>query len=78
MDLKRVSLGLQRGSISMANKFKEEALERERELEGYKLNNYLQKLVKNSKKVLLGNKERMAEDALMYSTLFQNYSQTKI
>ena len=78
MDLKRVSLGLQRGSLAMANRFKEEALKREEELENQELNNYLQKLVKNCKKMLLSNEERVVEDALMYSTLFQNYSQKKI
>ncbi len=75
MDLKRVSLGLQRGSLSMANRFKEEALEREKELESQELSPYLKKLVENCRRVLMSNEERTAEDALMYSTLFQNISQ---
>ncbi|MBI3486240.1 hypothetical protein HY025_04875 [Candidatus Daviesbacteria bacterium] len=75
MDLKRVALGLQRGSLKMAKRFKEEALEREKELEKQELNDYLKKLVKKSKRILLGKDEKMAEDALMYSTLFQNFAQ---
>ncbi len=77
MDLKRVSLGLQRGSITMANRFKKEALEREEELEGQNLSEYLRKLVINSKKILMSEDERVAEDALMYSILFQNLAMKK-
>ena len=75
MDLKRVALGLQRGSNAMANRFKEEALIREKELESEQLSSYLKKLVKESKQVLTSNDERVAEDALMYSILFQNLAQ---
>lgn len=74
MDLKRVALGLQRGSVTMAKRFKEEALKREEELEAQHLNNYLQKLLINVRKVLISKNGRVAEDALMYSTLFQNFA----
>lgn len=75
MDLKRVSLGLQRGSLKMAERFKEEALKREEELEIQGIHDaYLQKLVENSKRALIENSERLPEDALMYSTLFQNFA----
>lgn len=78
MDLKRVALGLQRGSFVMANRFRQEALAREEELENQNLSDYLKKLVINSKKILLSDDERVAEDALMYSVLFQNYSQKSL
>lgn len=74
MDLKRVALGLHRGSINMANRFKEEALKREEELEQQELDDYLKTLVKNCRKSLQVSNNRSAEDALMFSTLFQNYS----
>lgn len=74
MDLKRVALGLQRNSLSTANKFKEEAFERAHELEGQNLNEYLKKLLLYMKKMIQGTSERVAEDALMLSTLFQNFA----
>ena len=74
MDLKRVALGLQRGSLKMANRFKEEALKRENELEKYHLNDYLQKLLQRVKEILKRGGEKTAEDALMYSVLFQNFA----
>ena len=78
MDLKRVALGTYRGSHQTAERFKQEALKRLAELEQLELENYLAKLVKNTKQVLASNKERSAEDTLMYSTLFQNFVLKKI
>jgi len=69
MDLKRVSLGLYRGS---------EALKRSHELESQTLNSYLKILIQRTKKVLKSDKQRVAEDALMYSTLFQNFALNKM
>lgn len=73
MDLKRVALGLHRGSENMAKRFKEEALKRANELENEVLNDYLKNLVSKIKKTLNATNERIAEDALMYSTLLQNF-----
>lgn len=73
MDLKRVALGLHRGSFVMANRFKQEALIRTTELENQKMSKYLSKLVRKTKESLSQNTEKTAEDALMYSTLFQNF-----
>lgn len=78
MDLKRVSLGLFRNSVVMAERFKQEALKREKELETFPLDNHLAKLTKSTKKVLSRNRPRTAEDALMLSVLFQNYAQKKL
>lgn len=71
MDLKRVALGLHVGSLNTAERFKKEALKRCHELRGEN-DPYLKKLVEKTRKVLQLNEERSAEDALMYSTLFQN------
>ncbi|MDO8638875.1 MAG: hypothetical protein Q7R43_04835 [Candidatus Daviesbacteria bacterium] len=78
MDLKRVSLGLYRGSNIMANRFKEEALKRSQELENQSPNDYLKILIQRTKEVLKSDKQRVAEDALMYSTLFQNFALNKM
>lgn len=75
MDLHRVAIGMQRGSIAMANRFKEEALQREAELEKYAESDYLKKLLSDSRKVLLTTTPGTHEDILMYSILFQNFAQ---
>ncbi len=73
MDLKRVALGLQRGSLGMAERFKEEALKRGEELEHQELSEYVRNLLQRTQDVLKTKGDRIAEDALMYSTLFQNF-----
>ena len=73
MDLKRLALGLHRGSYMVANRFKEEALKRGEELKNQKPNDYLLNLLDKSRKAIEKHSDRTAEDALMYSTLFQNY-----
>lgn len=73
MDLKRVALGLYRGSNLMADRFKKEALKRGLELENQEIADYLKKLLAGCRKSLAVSSEKTAEDALMYSTLFQNY-----
>lgn len=78
MDLKRVALGLHRGSYSMAERFKEEALKRESELESQQLDLYLRNLLEKTKQVLSSQNSDRAEDILMYSTLFQNFSLKKM
>lgn len=76
MDLKRVALGLHRGSFKMAERFKEEALNRGKEIEASGIEDlYLNKLIAGSRDTLMSTNERAAEDALMYSVLFQNYAQ---
>ncbi|MBI4153802.1 hypothetical protein HY501_00545 [Candidatus Woesearchaeota archaeon] len=75
MDLQRVAVGLQRGSIAMANRFKAEALLRQEELEKQALDDYVKKLVSASRQVLLNSRADAYEDALMYSILFQNIVQ---
>lgn len=74
MDLKRVALGLNRKSFKMANRFKEEVLKRDSELAIYNSDNHLKKLLVMIKERLKRNDGKAAEDALMLSTLVQNYA----
>ena len=73
MDLKRAALGFHRGATAMAERFFEEALKRKKEVDLEEVKPYIKDLlnklenIKNEK-----DKEKLAEDALMYSTLFQN------
>lgn len=72
MDLLRTALGFHRGSLKMAERFRQEALEtfrilNEEEPESEYLKNLLVKM-----KVALESKDK--DDILMYSTLFQNYA----
>lgn len=76
MDLKRVALGYQRNSLAMATQFYEEALKRKNEIDQTSLKPYVRKLL--DKVDLLSNNSTgaIAEEALMLSTLLQNYTQT--
>ena len=75
LDLKRVALGYFRGSNSMAERFFEEALKRRKEIDSRKVKPYIRNLLLNFEKIkFYRDRERQAEDALMYSTLFQNAS----
>lgn len=78
MDLKRVALGLHKGSFKMAERFIQEAIRRQNELKKDTLPIYLMSLIEKSRKVLENRSERTAEDALMYATLFQNYALKKL
>lgn len=76
MDLKRIALGLHRNSFIMAERFTKEALQRKNELNLRDLKPYLRKIVVDMEKVLKSShNKKKAEDILMYSTLFQNYTQ---
>ncbi len=68
-DLKRVALGLHRGSNQMAERFLDEALKRKDEVELQSVAPYIKKLLDKL------NKDIDSETALMYSTLLQNYTQ---
>ena len=68
-DLKRVALGLHRGSNNMAERFLEEALKRKSEVNTSDTAPYINTLLMKI------DKNIDSEDALMYSTLIQNYTQ---
>lgn len=73
MDLRRVALGYHRGSKKMAKRFFEEALKRKSEIDQQALAPYIKILLQNFPSLLTQKEDKkIAEDALMYSTLFQN------
>ena len=68
-DLKRVSLSLQRGSRGTAARFAQEVMSKKDELDLSSLDAYVKKLISK-----LGQATKDPEDALMYSTLLQNFA----
>lgn len=73
LDLRRVAQGYYRGSKTMAVRFAKEARERKKELQNADLKPYLKKLLSKLEDVLSEkDHKKLAEDALMYSVLFQN------
>lgn len=73
LDLKRVAQGYYHGSETMAARFVQEARARKKELQNENLKPYLQKLLLKLKDVFKQkDHKKLAEDALMYSILFQN------
>lgn len=75
MDLLRIALGYHRGSEKMAERFSEEAQKRLEEIEKSKIKPYFLRILSKIS-ISLKNKDqgRIAEDALMYSTLCRNYA----
>lgn len=74
MDLKRVALGLHRGSSVTATRFIEEARKRKAETDRSALKPYMQSVMSRLDKILKqSGSERKAEDLLMFSQLIQNY-----
>lgn len=74
MDLKRVALGYFRGSTTMSEIFYQEALKRRGEVDRKNLKPYLVKFLNDIENLRKEKKEKAAEDALFYSTIFQNAS----
>lgn len=73
MDVKRAALGYYRGSNKMADIFLEEAIKRKDELDLNLIKPYLRRFLKKLDGLVREkDKKRVAEDLLMYSTLFQN------
>jgi hypothetical protein len=72
-DLKRVAMGLHRGSQTTVDRFTQEILRRRQEIDDSLLENYMQKWVSK-----LDQAVSNSDDALMLSTIFQNYSQYKL
>ena len=74
LDLKRVAIGYYRGSAIMSDRFFEEALKRRNEIDSTNLKPYLVKFLKDMENLKKEKNDRAAEDALLYSTIFQNAS----
>jgi hypothetical protein len=74
LDLKRIALGLHRNSVTMADRFIKEALLRKNEIHVEIEKPYIVRILSNLDSILANNDTyKKAEDALMYSTLIQNY-----
>ncbi len=76
MDLKRVALGYHRNSVKMGERFYQEALKRKREIDSKSLKPYIQYILNQIEILQNTDHAGIAESALMYSTLLQNYTQT--
>ena len=75
MDLKRAALGYHRGSLNTGKRFLEEAMMRKNEIDPTMIKPYVARLLKKLDNLVKEkDTSRIAEDALMYSTLFQNAS----
>lgn len=74
MDLKRAALGYYRGSTIMSERFFQEAVRRRSEIDRENLKPYLVKFLNDIDNLKEEKKEKAAEDALLYSTIFQNAS----
>lgn len=72
MDLKRAALGYYRNSNRMADRFLQEAMQRKKEMNLEKVKPYIKKLLGELDGMANKDNDAKAEDALMYSTLFQN------
>lgn len=75
MDLKRAAVGYNRGSKNMAETFFNEALKRKEELNPKNLKPYLANFLSRIEKLKSEKPDKAADDALLYSTIFQNASQ---
>lgn len=72
LDLKRVALGYYKGSFKTADIFLKEALKRKKEIKVGSLKPYLRDILNKIEDLKSKDKARLAEDALMYSTIIQN------
>lgn len=72
-DLKRIALGLHRGSQTTVDRFTQEVLKRKLEIDNSTLEPYIYKWIQK-----LDSAVSNSDDALMLSTIFQNYSQYKL
>lgn len=75
-DLYRAAIGLHRGSVLMAETFTKEAHKKIEEVNTKTDNAYIKKLIALTKPFLTSTKKENADNLLMYSSLFKNYSQT--
>ena len=70
MDLKRVALGYHNNSLKMAQRFHQEVLARKKEINLKDVKPYLRPILNKAERI----DKDSSEDALMLSTLIQNYT----
>ncbi len=73
MDLKRAALGFNKGSFNMAERFLEEALKRKKEYKNENSKPYILQILEKIERLKTQPSYELAENALMYSTLIQNF-----
>ena len=73
LDLKRAAIGFNRGSYAMADRFLEEALKRKKEFKKDNTKPYLLQILDKIEKLKTQPNDELAENALMYSILIQNF-----
>ena len=74
MDLLRIAIGMNRGSIKMAETFQKEAIIRQSEIKLDLLKPYMQNIILSLSSLFENkNSNQKAEYALMYSTQIRNY-----
>jgi len=79
MDLKRVAASLQRGSFSMAEELLGKALATKKHIELGKVESHIRKMLVDIDNISVNkNHLQAAEIALMYGTLLQNYSLSRL
>ncbi|MGH7203354.1 MAG: hypothetical protein ACREHC_02845 [Candidatus Levyibacteriota bacterium] len=75
LDLKRVALGSYSKSTKMADRFLQEVFKRNEQLDYQSLPESLRKILLTMQKSFeQTNRQRLADDALMYSTLLLSFS----
>ena len=78
LDLKRIAIAYHRGSVTMGNRFTQETTRWINEIDTTQIPTYISRLLKNIDTTLKNSdKQFVAENSLMYSTLLQNYFQQR-
>lgn len=72
MDLKRVALGYYKGSFKTADIFLKEAIKRKAEVNLSSVKPYIKNILDKIEELAFEDKQKAAEDALMYSIIIQN------
>ncbi len=72
LDLNRVAIGINRGSEMMAKRFFQEALVRKSEISANEIPTYITNIIGKIDQNTNLDKQ-FAEDALMYSTILENF-----
>lgn len=72
MDLKRVALGYYKGSFKTADIFLKEAINRKAEVNLSSVKPYIKNILDKIEELAFEDKQKAAEDALMYSIIIQN------
>lgn len=75
MDVKRIALAYHENSLETGDRFVEESLKKIKVIDSTEFPKHVKKILNSLEKILLHNdKQKVAEDALMYSTILQNAS----